>query len=82
MLAGIWQNTNVVKTTVYLPIRTKKALARRAKATGRSEAELVRCAVQRFLGPEPGPRPKLPLFASGKRDLAKQFDEYLDGVGL
>jgi len=71
----------MVKTTIYLPIKTKKALARLAKATGRSESESVRSAIQQLLGPEPGPHPKLPLFASGMPALAKRLNHYLDGFG-
>ena len=45
------------KTSVYLPARLKEALAARAAATGRSEAEVVRAALEaevRAAGPGPG----------------------------
>jgi len=34
------------KTSVYLPDRLKDALAAQARATGRSEAEVIRAAVE------------------------------------
>jgi len=34
------------KTSVYLPARLKAALAERAAATGRSEAEVIRAALE------------------------------------
>jgi precorrin-2/cobalt-factor-2 C20-methyltransferase len=36
----------VIKTSVYLPPRLKEALAARAAATGRSEAEVIRAALE------------------------------------
>ena len=71
----------MVKTTVYLPDDTKRALSLMAKRQGRSEAELIRSSVERMLQSEQPPRPTLPLFASGKSDLAERFDEYLEGFG-
>jgi precorrin-2/cobalt-factor-2 C20-methyltransferase len=45
------------KTSVYLPSRLKEALAARAAATGRSEAEVIRAALEAEVrsGAEPGP---------------------------
>lgn len=71
----------MVKTTVYLPEGTKEALSRLAKSQRRSEAELIRASVEKMLQSEQPPRPTLPLFASGNRDLAERFDEYLEGFG-
>ncbi|HVW33098.1 MAG TPA: CopG family transcriptional regulator [Acidimicrobiia bacterium] len=47
----------MVKTTVYLPKALKEALARMAGREGRSEAELVRLAVERLVESEGHPRP-------------------------
>ena len=44
------------KTSVYLPVRLKEALAARAAATGRSEAEVIRAALEAEVhatGPSP-----------------------------
>ena len=38
------------KTSVYLPDRLKEALAARARATGRSEAEVIRAAIEAEVG--------------------------------
>jgi plasmid stability protein len=69
------------KTTVYLPDELKKALARSAAARGLSEAELIREALRAITAESPAPRPRLPLFASGRPDLAEHVDSALDGFG-
>jgi precorrin-2/cobalt-factor-2 C20-methyltransferase len=43
------------KTSVYLPSRLKEALAARAAATGRSEAEVIRAALEAEVRSEAGP---------------------------
>jgi precorrin-2/cobalt-factor-2 C20-methyltransferase len=45
----------VQKTSVYLPERLKLALADRARATGRSEAEVLRAAVEREVAADQAP---------------------------
>lgn len=45
----------MLKTSLYLPERTKKALAARAAATHRSEAEVVRAALEAALAAPAGP---------------------------
>jgi precorrin-2/cobalt-factor-2 C20-methyltransferase len=45
----------VRKTSVYLPDHLKRALAARAVATGRSEAEVVRAAIEAEVAARPGP---------------------------
>jgi hypothetical protein len=69
------------KTTVYLPTNTKRALARLAAARGVSEAELIREALDAATAKAIPPRPKLPLFKSGKPRLAERLDEALSGFG-
>jgi hypothetical protein len=69
------------KTTVYLTIGQKRALARVAKATGRSEAELIRDGIETVTSRRRIAEPTLPLFESGKSDLAEQVDDLLDGFG-
>ena len=71
----------MVKTTVYLPAALKEALARLAGRQGRSEAELVRLAVERLVEAEGHPAPRLPLFRTSKPDLAERVDEHLVGFG-
>lgn len=69
------------KTTVYLPEALKHALARVASARGCSEAELIREALRRLAEEAGPPRPRLPLFKSGKRGLAERVDRALAGFG-
>lgn len=69
------------KTTVYLPDDLKRALRRAARATGRSEAELIREGVGLVTGTHRVAEPRLPLFDSGQPDLAERIDELLGGFG-
>ena len=69
------------KTTVYLPDDLKAALERAAVEKGRSEAELIRKAVEDAVRGFERPRPRLPLFSSGDPTLARRFDEELRGFG-
>lgn len=69
------------KTTVYLPDDLKRALRRAARASGRSEAELIREGIGLVAGTHRVAEPRLPLFESGQPDLAEHIDEALDGFG-
>lgn len=72
----------MVKTTVYLPEALKLRVEQIARAQGRSEAEIVRKALEQFAAREVCPRPKLPLFSSGDPGLAERVDEALgEGFG-
>lgn len=72
---------HMIKTTVYLPEALKRGLEGLARREGRSEAELVRIAVERLVAADPPPRPRLPLFRSEEPDLAERVDEHLAGFG-
>lgn len=65
------------KTTVYIPEDVKRALGRLAAARGVSEAELIREALRALTSKTTPPRPRLPLFKSGKPRLAERVDEVL-----
>lgn len=69
------------KTTVYLPDDLKAALGRAAAAQGRSEADLIRQAVQDLTQSLEPPKPRLPLFESDDPTLAERVDEALEGFG-
>jgi hypothetical protein len=69
------------KTTVYMTDRQKHALARAAKVTGRSEAELIREGIDTVTAAHQIAEPTLPLFASGRTDLATRTEELLEGFG-
>jgi hypothetical protein len=69
------------KTTVYIPDELKRALARTATARGLSEAEVIREALRGATTDASAPRPRLPLFRSGKPRLAERSDTLLAGFG-
>ena len=69
------------KTTVYLPEEIKQALARLATERGVTEAELIREALRELISQSTPPRPRLPLFKSGKVHLAENVDQALIGFG-
>jgi hypothetical protein len=69
------------KTTVYLPDDLKRALEQTASSRGCSEAELIREAVRVLTGGPARPRPRMPLFRSGRRGLAERVDQALKGFG-
>ena len=69
------------KTTVYLTDELKRALARAARSSGRSEAELIREGIGLVTGTHRVAEPRLPLFESGQSDLAERVDELLGGFG-
>ncbi len=69
------------KTTVYLTEGQKRALERAAAYSGRSEAELIREGVDAVTALHLGQEPTLPLFESGKPDLAEAVDAQLAGFG-
>ena len=69
------------KTTVYLPHDIKQALTQTAEARGVSEAELIREAIRNLTAVAAPPRPRLPLFKSGKPSLAERVDAALRGFG-
>lgn len=69
------------KTTVYLTDELKGALRRAARATGRSEAELIREGIGLVTGAHRIAEARLPLFESGQPGLAESADEALGGFG-
>jgi hypothetical protein len=69
------------KTTVYLPDDLRRALRRASRATGRSEADLIREGIGTVVGTHRIAEPRLPLFESGVDDLASRADELLSGFG-
>ena len=69
------------KTTVYVPSDVKRALGELAAARGISEAELIKEALRLITAKAVPPRPRLPLFKSGKPRLAERLDDALKGFG-
>lgn len=69
------------RTTVYLTATQRRALARTARLTGRSEAELIRAGVDAVTAGHRATEPTIPLFESGRSDLATRSGELLEGFG-
>jgi len=67
----------VRRTTIYLPEDLKSSLARAAQEERRTEADLIREGIERLLQSR-HPEPRLPLFTSGKPDLAENVDRLLN----
>jgi hypothetical protein len=70
----------VKRTTIYLSEDLKSSLARAAHEEGRTEADLIREGLETYLRSRHA-EPRLPLFTSGKADLAENVDELLAGFG-
>jgi plasmid stability protein len=72
----------MVKTTVYIPEQLKKRVRRMAAEQSRSEAAVIRDALEAYTAATERPRPTLPLFKSGRGDIARRVDELLvEGFG-
>jgi Arc/MetJ-type ribon-helix-helix transcriptional regulator len=72
----------MVKTTVYIPEPLKERVRRVAAEESRSEAAVIRDALEAYTAAKERPRPTLPLFKSGRGDIARRVDELLaEGFG-
>lgn len=81
---GMYGNMyGMTKTTVYLPDDLKASLKRMAEEEGRSEAEIIREAIQAAVSNRRGARPLVPLTRHGLGDpsVAERVDELLEGFG-
>jgi hypothetical protein len=65
------------KTTLYLPVELKEAVAREARQRGVAEAQVIREAIAAAVR---RPAPRAGLFASDAA-LANRVDELLAGFG-
>ena len=71
----------MTKTTVRLTIAQKRALQGVARATGRSQADLIRDGVDLVIARYRTSEPRLPLFTSGRPDLTEELGAALEGFG-
>jgi Arc/MetJ-type ribon-helix-helix transcriptional regulator len=71
------------KTTIYLPDRLKREIERVAGQEKRSEADVIRDAVETAISDRRVPAPRVPLgpYRLGAPDIAERVDELLDGFG-
>jgi len=69
----------MVKTTIYLPEKLKRQVKRVAARSKRSEAEVIRDAIETVMRWQSAPRPKLPLTNQGLGDptIAERVEELL-----
>jgi hypothetical protein len=73
---------SMTRTTVYLTEDAKRRLALAARRRHRSEAELIRDAIDRLLAEEPArPRPNPPVI-DGESPFTDQVDDYLSQAGF
>ncbi len=82
-MAYVWYALWMRKTTVYLPGTLKDRIERLAKQEKRSEAEIIRSALESFTKDRARPRPTVPLFhGHGVTNVAESLDEALaEGFG-
>jgi hypothetical protein len=72
----------MVKTTIYLPAPLKERVRRVAAEQSRSEAAVIRDALEAYTAGRERPRPTLPLFKSGRGDIGQRVEEILaEGFG-
>ena len=71
------------KTTVYLPEALKASLEKMAAEEDRSEAEIIRAAIEVAVEGRQRPKPTIPLTSEGYDDptAAERVDELLEGFG-
>ena len=77
----------MTKTTISLPEKLKRQLESVAKLEGRSQAEIIREAIEEAMrkrAHRKARKPRIPLFTADlgfPPDLAEKVDEYLEGFG-
>lgn len=72
----------MVRTTIYLPEPVKRELELQARRERRSEADIIRDALDQRLASRRAHRPWRAVFSSGHRDTSERVDEVLaEGFG-
>jgi Arc/MetJ-type ribon-helix-helix transcriptional regulator len=71
------------KTTIYLPDQLKRQVEILADREDRSEADVIRDAVEKAISARRAPDPRIPLVSQGlgAPDIAERSEELLDGFG-
>ena len=67
----------MLKTTVYLPNALKEQIEGLAERSGRSEADVIRTALEEYTNRQ-RPRPRAPLFSAPP---IEDWDEAMRGFG-
>jgi len=71
------------KTTIYLPDELKKRIEKVARNVGKSEAEVIRDAIDAATQEAGAPAPRIPLMERGLGDptIAENVDALLESFG-
>jgi len=71
------------KTTIYLPDELKKRIEKVARTSGKSEADVIREAINAATRDAGAPVPRIPLMARGLGDatIAENVDALLESFG-
>jgi hypothetical protein len=71
------------KTTIYLPDQLKRRIEKVARTTGKSEADVIRDAIDSATLVAGAPVPRIPLMDGGLGDpnLAENVDALLESFG-
>lgn len=83
MYGTMYGMSSAKKTTIYLPERLKRDIERVAQNERRSEADVIRDAVENSIYERRAPEPRIPLvsYGLGAPDIAERAEELLDGFG-
>lgn len=69
------------KTTIYLDDEQYDRVRRLAEATGKTQAAIIREALERMTAPGPVRPRSIGLGRSGRTDLSERAEDLLDGMG-
>jgi Arc/MetJ-type ribon-helix-helix transcriptional regulator len=71
------------KTTIYLPDELKRRVEKVARVRGKSEADVIRDAINVATRDAAAPTPRIPLMERGLGDptIAENVDTLLEGFG-
>ena len=71
----------MAKTTISLPDKLKRQVENAAKTERRSQAEIIREAIEEAMRKRVRPKPTIPLTTKRlpRPDMAENFDDYLKG---
>lgn len=83
MAAARTARGDMAKTTIELPDDLKRQVEKAAKSDRRSQAAIIRDAIEEAMRRRSRPKPTFPLTTKRlpRPDMAENLDEYLKGFG-